>query len=130
MILPPIKPGVSIPSETEVTEIKRQFKRCHEAVIEAIIRYRGSHSLEEVPVILRGIMERYLRGPVREQFSATPLDTELTSLGLESLTTLEIILDVQEALVIQISDEELRPIRTLGDVQNLVLAKVSALPPP
>jgi len=43
-------------------------------------------------------------------------ETPLASLGIDSLTMMEIVLDVQDALDLVIEDADLRRMQTIGDV--------------
>jgi 3-hydroxyacyl-[acyl-carrier-protein] dehydratase len=103
-------------TEDQINEIRRSFKRCREGTIDAIINLRRDRDPSFIPEIVRGIVWRYVQPdarPVVEQ--ATP-ETPLSSLGIDSLMMLEVVLDVQDALDIVIEDADLRRMQTIGDV--------------
>ena len=107
---------LTAPSEEEIDNIRRSFRRCREGTSDAIIELHRTGNTELIPAIVRGIVWRYVhedRRPVVDQ--ATP-ETPLASLGIDSLTMMEIVLDVQDALDLVIEDADLRHMRTIGDV--------------
>ena len=104
------------PTQEEIDQIRRSFRRCREGTSDAIIELKRTGNTELIPTIVRGIVWRYVhkdRQPVVDQ--ATP-ETALASLGIDSLTMMEIVLDVQDALDLVIEDADLRHMRTIGDV--------------
>jgi acyl carrier protein len=114
-------------SAEEVDGLKKTFKRCGDEMIEAIIAFRRTGDGTTIPVIVHGIIRRYLREETRAFLDQAPPETPLASLGVDSLTMLEIALDVQEALNIYIEDSDLKVMQTIGDV-NRFLAEKTALP--
>jgi 3-hydroxyacyl-[acyl-carrier-protein] dehydratase len=104
------------PTEQQIEQIRRSFKRCRAGTADAIIDLQRSGDPALIPTIVRGIVWRYVNKnvqPILEQ--ATP-ETPLTSLGIDSLTMMEIVLDVQDALDLVIEDADLRRMHTIGDV--------------
>ena len=47
-------------------------------------------------------------------------DTVISSLGMDSVTTMELIAYFEEKLQIRIPDEDLGRVRTLGDLRDIV----------
>lgn len=109
----------------EIDKLRRTFKRCSDETIEAILTFRQTGDVLAVGVITRGIFSRYLRDEARESLASAVPETPLSSLGVDSLTMLEIILDLQDALDISIEDPELKHLRTIGDVNELLTAKAA-----
>ena len=104
------------PTQEQIDQIRRSFRRCREGTSDAIIELQRTGNTQLIPTIVRGIVWRYVheaRRPVVDQ--ATP-ETPLASLGIDSLTMMEIVLDVQDALDLVIEDADLRHMRTIGDV--------------
>ena len=79
-----------------------------------------------VSPVLHGILEKYLPEGERLPAGATPEET-LNAFGFESLTLIEVVLDLQDALGITLSDEEMRGMHNLEEVRALLTAKVAAL---
>lgn len=113
-------------SADEIELIRRNFRKCSEETIGAIIAFRETRNLSVIPAIVRGVVHRYLPAAGHEAMSRATAATLLTDLRIESLTMLEIVLDVQDALEIEIDDNEIRGFRTLGDVESFLESKVAA----
>ena len=103
-------------TEDEINEVKRSFKRCREGTVDAIIDLRRNGDPSVIPTIVRGIVWRYVQPDAREVVDQATPETPLSSLGIDSLMMLEVVLDVQDALNIVIEDADLRRMQTIGDV--------------
>ena len=108
------------PTEEEIEKLSRSFKRCREGTVEAIINLRRQGEPSLIPEILRGIVWRYVQADSREVVERATPETPLSSLGIDSLMMLEIVLDVQDALDIVIEDADLKRLQTIGDVNELL----------
>jgi len=111
-------------SEDQVEAIRKDFGACSEETVEAIVRFRRSNDPNEIPAIVRGIVERYLPEESKETFRNATDETPLENLNVDSLAMLEIVLDIQDAVDIVIDDSEIREFTTLGDVRSFLESKV------
>ncbi len=74
-------------------------------------------------------MERYLKLPPGEGLAQRDDSTRLgEDLGIDSLTMLEVVMSMEEALDFRIEDAEARQIRTLGNVRQYVDDRVHGRP--
>ena len=103
-------------TDHQIEEIRRSFKRCREGTIDAILELRQTHNPELITTIVRGIVWRYVREEVRPRVDEATPETPLDSLGIDSLTMMEVVLDVQDALDLVIEDSDLKQLKTIGDV--------------
>lgn len=118
-------------SAEEDAALRDALKRCSEETYHAARIFRATGDPRRVPAIVQGIIERFVEGPLRAKLLFHPADLRLAEdLGLDSLTLMELVILVEDVLKISIHNEELRGLRTLGDVQRFVEAKLSAAPPP
>lgn len=112
-------------------ELRDSLKRCPERAIEAAIQFNQSRDPDLVPVIVMGIIERFVepdvRPVIREDNDQARL---LEDLGIDSLLMVEIVILVEETLGIHIENEELRNLRTIGDIKSYLDAKIKGLPLP
>ena len=106
----------SPPTEEQVDQIRRSFRRCREGTVDAIVELQRTGNLELIPTIVRGIVWRYVSKDVQPLVDRATEDQLLSSLGIDSLTMMEVVLDVQDALDLVIEDSDLRHMRTIGDV--------------
>jgi acyl carrier protein len=107
------------------SEIEERFLNFNPETVEAIRAYRQARDPKLVPTIVHGIIEKYMPPELRSQASDTV--TSLNAFGIESVTLMEIILDIQDALDLVITDEELRKLRGFDDATKLLSEKVAAL---
>ncbi|MFL6528595.1 MAG: acyl carrier protein [Chthoniobacterales bacterium] len=110
-------------TQAQIDDITRNYKRCREGTVDAIVNLRRTGDTSNIPTIMRGIVWRYVRPEIRSQAETAPPETPLTNLGMDSLMMLEVVLDLQDALDITIEDSELRNMKTIGDVTELLTQK-------
>jgi acyl carrier protein len=113
-------------SAEEIELLKRNFRKCSDETLAAIIDFRQTRNVGAIPAVVRGIVLRYLPPAGHDALRNATEETLLSDLRIESLTMLEIILDVQDALEIEIEDSEMRAFRTLGDVEQFLRGKVES----
>jgi 3-hydroxyacyl-[acyl-carrier-protein] dehydratase len=116
-------------TDQQVQEIERNFKRCRPGTADAIVDLRQTGNVELIPNIVPGIVWRYVHENVRPTVEQSNSATELVSLGIDSLTMMEIVLDVQDALDLVIEDADLKEMKTIGDVIAFLQRKYSELHP-
>jgi acyl carrier protein len=96
-------------------ETQQQIRQFHETSDPALV----------VP-ILRGIVAYYL--PKETSLTVDDLlGQPLSALGLDSLTWLEITLDVEDAFGMTFNDQELRELSSFSEIAGLIDRKVKAL---
>src|SRR4051795_11435342 len=100
-------------TDEQAEQIRHSFRRCREGTPEAIINLRASGDAALIAVIVRGIVWRYVREEARPNVDQATADTPLGSLGIDSLTMMEIVLDVQDALDLVIEDSDLKQMKTI-----------------
>jgi len=112
--------------DKQVADLKQALRRCRPEVFESVLKFRNDGDATLVPSIVNGIIERYLPAESKVAIGDTNDDTRLAEdLGIDSLTMLEIVLSIEEALGFRIEDSELRNIRTMGDVKGFLGRKLS-----
>jgi 3-hydroxyacyl-[acyl-carrier-protein] dehydratase len=113
-------------TETDVADLKEGLRRCSTATIEAAIRYRETGDIDTIPTIVFGILDRYQPATATVKLSEANDNTRLIEdIGLDSLTLLEIVLSIEEVLKLHIENEELREIRTLGQLNGFLHDKIT-----
>ena len=117
-------------SETKLTEdqkqeLREELKRCPSGTFEAAVAFRETQDTELVPAIVLGVIERYLEPESQPTLREGKKDTNLMEeLGIDSLTMLEIIMLLEKTLQISFDNEELRDLRTIGDINTFMDAKI------
>jgi len=113
-------------TDNEVADLKDGLRRCSPETIAAAVRYRETGDLDTIPIIVFGILERYQPSTAPVKLSQADENARLIEdLGLDSLTLLEIVLSIEEVLKLHIENEELREIRTMGNLNKFLHAKIT-----
>jgi len=100
----------------ERAEIETSFKRCRPGTIEAICAFREGGSQEDLETAVRGIVDRYIPPESEFNIDDAPGTARLREdLGIDSLSMLEIVMSLEEALGIRIPDEDLKSLVTFDD---------------
>ena len=111
--------------EEEIQELKDSLKRCPAGTFEAALKFRETEDPDQVPIVVMGIIERYLEPEMRPKLQQGD-DTLLLidDLGVDSLTMMEIVILVEETLRVSFDNQELRELRTIGDVKSFMDRKI------
>src|SRR6478609_2246513 len=110
--------------------LREALKRCSAATYEAAAQFRKTGNTEHLPAIVLGIIERYVEPDLRAKLKDDDDLRIIEDLGIDSLTMMEIVVLVEDVLQMTINNEELRHLRTLGDVKTFIECKVRGLPLP
>lgn len=113
------------------TALRESLKRCSPATIEAAIAYRKTREASHLPAVIIGVIERFVEPDLRPKLKEADDELRLVEdLGIDSLTMMEIVILVEDVLQMQINNEDLRNLRTVGDIKVFIDCKVRGLPPP
>lgn len=124
--------AVSKPFSVEdESALRVSLKRCSPATIEAAIAYRKTNEASHLPAVIIGVIERFVEPDLRSKLKAADDELRLVEdLGIDSLTMMEIVILVEDVLQMQINNEDLHNLRTVGDIKVFIDCKVRGLPPP
>ena len=90
------------------------------------MEFRKTGNAELVGDVVIGIIERFAEPEKREMLKNPSDDLVIVDdLGLDSLTMVEIVLAVEDAIGTTIAEEDVQKLRTLGDIKNFIKEKVS-----
>lgn len=118
-------------TDEERGELADSLKRCSEETRQAAFEFRETGKLSLLPIIILGIIERFLEPEIRPKLREGDGSLKLIDdLGIDSLTMMEIVVLVEESLDLSIDNEELRDLRTLDDVRVFLDAKIRNIPLP
>lgn len=101
--------------------LRETLKRCSAATFEAAREFRRTGNPAHLPAIVHGVIERYVKRDLHDRFQRDSDDLLLNAhLGLDSLTLIEIVMVAEDVFQISICNEDLRPLRTVGDVRRFI----------
>ena len=118
-------------NSTVEEDLKDLLKRCPPGAYEAALTFRNSQDIDQVEPIVMGIIDRHLEPDQREILNNSDESLRMyEDLGMDSLTMLEIVMLVEQTLQVSIDNEELKDLRTIGDVKAYLQAKAKGEEPP
>jgi 3-hydroxyacyl-[acyl-carrier-protein] dehydratase len=127
----PLNEATRPTAQEEEALLRESLKRCSASTFEAASQFRKTKNTEHLPAIILGIIERFVEPDLRAKLRDPDDDLRLIEdLGIDSLTMMEIVILVEEVLQMSINNEELRHLRTIGDVKQFIECKVRGLPLP
>ena len=107
--------------ESDQENLKDTLRRCPEGTLEALLDYRANGNFESLSAFLIGCIKRH----TDEEYQAC-LDAESDSvsfiddLGIDSMTMMEVVMMVEECLQIQIDNQDLMNLQTIGDLNTYI----------
>lgn len=102
----------------DMAALREILKRCSPETIHAACEFRRTASPCHLDAIVVGVIQRYVEPDLRSRL--IPPDDALRlaeDLGIDSLTLMEIILLTEEVFQISLTNDEVRHLRTLGEVK-------------
>lgn len=116
------------PTSGSEAMLRETLKRCSSATLEAALGYRESKDVSLVPVIVLGIIERFLDPEVVSKLRSDDDSIQfMEDLGMDSLTMIEAIMMVEESLGVSIKNDELLNLRSIGDLKTFIEEKVTGV---
>jgi acyl carrier protein len=111
--------------------LREALKRCSPSTFEAAVQFRKTGNPEHLPAVVIGVIERFVEPDLRVKLKDADDDLRLIDdLGVDSLTMMEIVVLVEDVLQMTINNDELRNLRTVGDVKMFIDCKFRGLPLP
>ena len=113
------------------TALREALKRCSPSTFEAAVQFRKTGNADHMPAVVIGVIERFVEPDLRMKLKDADDDLRLIEdLGIDSLTMMEIVILVEDVLQLSINNDELRNLRTVGDVKTFIDCKIRGLPLP
>ena len=117
-------------NEKDLAEIKEELRRCSPETLTAALRFREQGDQTAIPAVVYGVIERYqpatAKLPLKDAHDETRL---IEDLGFDSLALLEVVFAIEGVMKLQINNEELREIRTLGQLNQFLRDKIANITP-
>lgn len=115
------------PLTAAAEELQSALKRCRPEAIAAAIEFRETHNPHLLPIIVTGVIERFVEPELRVLMRSSNDTLKLSEdLGLDSLTLMEIVLLTEDVFHITISADEMHHLCTLGEIKHFIAAKAVA----
>src|ERR1039457_7053429 len=109
----------------DVAALREALKRCSPSTFEAALQFRKTGNADHMPAVVIGVIERFVEPDLRAKLKDADDDLRLIEdLGIDSLTMMEIVILVEDVLQLTINNDELRNLRTVGDVKTFIGLKI------
>lgn len=119
--------ALPVAEEKSERELREALRRCPPETLAAVRRFRRTRQSKEIPVILRGVLTRYVDADQRARLKTGPGSLRLgDDLGLDSLSLIEVSMALEDVLGITLNDDELRKLQTIDDVENYARGRLAA----
>ena len=106
--------------------LREALKRCSRETVENAVSFRKTGDKSLLDSIVLGIIERYAEPEKRELLHSGNDNIDMVKdLELDSLTMVEIVLAVEDAVGMSIDNDDIQKLKTLGDIKNYIKEKVS-----
>jgi acyl carrier protein len=116
-----------IAPETDA-HLREILRHCPPCAYYAAYQFRATGDIGRLPTLFMGVIGRYvpadLQAKLKDPDDALRLQEDL---AIDSLTLMEIGLIAEDVLQIDIADDEIKRLRTLGDVMRLMEGKARRL---
>ncbi len=110
--------------DKSIAEIIREaFRGCDEETILAVIKYRETGEIDNIPEIVSSVIKRYTEPDFRHLFKDINKRGSLNlreDLELDSLTLFEIVVALEEGLGLNIDDTEVHQLENLNAVTEYI----------
>ena len=107
--------------------LREALKRCSPETVEKAVEFRKTGNPELVGDVVMGIIERFVEPDKRELLKSSADDLKvMKGLGIDSLTMVEVVLSVEDAIGTTIDNDEIQNLQTVGDIKKFIRGKVGA----
>lgn len=111
--------------------LEEELRRAPQGTREALLAFKQTGETEQLETFARGIIARNIDDSFQEVLEKADDNTRMIDdLGIDSLTMVEIAITLEDALDIELVDEELKELATLGDIRNHLVKLIEAKPQP
>ncbi len=119
-------PAAFTPADEQ--NLRDSLKRCSPETIEAAVKFRQTGDAGLVNLVILGLLERFMDPELRPKLAQPNADSLkiLEDLAVDSLTMVEMVMLVEETLGLSVDNNELRGIKTVGDIKQFVTRKVQS----
>ena len=113
--------------------VEEELRRAPAGTREALQAFKQNGKIEDLEAFVRGIIGRNIDDEFLEVLeNAEPSTRFIEDLGIDSLTMVEIAMTLEEALDVELLDEDLQELATLREMRNYLQKKTAEqrAPPP
>lgn len=115
-----------LPPIDEDAGLRELLRRCSAETFRAAREFRRTGGIEHLAGVVDGVIERFVARDLRFKLRHPKADLRLVDdLGLDSLSLMEIVTVIEDVVRVSIDNDQLRGLRTLGDIHRFVERQVA-----
>jgi len=104
-------------SRNQAEQFAETLKRCPEGTLDALISYRETGAVDALNTFVIGCIYRHTEPEYHALLDGEHAQVSfIDDLGIDSMTMIEIVMMAEECLEIQIDNQDLMKIATIGDL--------------
>lgn len=108
-------------TENDRENFRQTLKRCPDGTLEALVLFRESGDPDALNTFVIGCIKRHTEDEYHHLLDSGSEDISfIDDLGIDSMTMMEIVMMVEECLEIQIENQDLMKVTTLGDLKQFL----------
>ncbi|MEC7273849.1 MAG: phosphopantetheine-binding protein [Verrucomicrobiota bacterium] len=110
--------------------LEDELDRAPKGTREALYAFKESGELEQLEIFAKGVIARNIDDAYIETLNNADDSTRMIDdLGIDSLTMLEIAMTFEDALGIELIDDELSGIETYGSMRDYLIGQIKTKSP-
>ena len=107
--------------------LEEELRRAPEGTREALQAFRETGDLKQLEIFAKGIIARNIDDDYIDVLEQADDSTRMIDdLGIDSLTMVEIAITFEDALDIELVDDDLRTLETLGDMRKHLQKQIAS----
>lgn len=104
--------------------LKEELRRAPAGTTEALRNFKATNAPEALEIFIRGIVARNIDECYEETLNQADENTHFVDdLGIDSLTMVEIVMTLEDALEIELVDDALKELQTFKALKKYILQK-------
>ena len=105
--------------------LENELDRAPKGTREALYAFKESGDISQLEIFAKGVIARNIDDAFIENFSKVDDSTRIVDdLGIDSLTMLEIAMTLEDALGIELIDDDLSGIETYGNMRDYLVGLI------
>ncbi len=104
--------------------LEEELRRSPPGTKEALNAFKESGAPKQLELFLRGIVARNIDESYEEELEKADENTHFVDdLGIDSLTMVEIVMTLEDALEIELVDDAIKDLKTFKELQKYIIEK-------
>jgi len=104
--------------------LEEELRRAPAGTREALVAFKETHDPKQLELFIRGIVARNIDDSYESELEQLEAQANFVeTLGIDSLTMMEIVMTLEDALEVELMDDSLKEKQTFTDLKDYIIAK-------